>query len=63
MSFIPTREQIEAVTGAASLEKATEGAIRKLVARSMRQNAMHGSDSNENVGLEIAFCFSGRELF
>ncbi len=49
--------------GATNPEQAAEGTIRKLYARSMQQNAVHGSDSDENAAIEIAFHFSGRELF
>ena len=49
--------------GATNPEQAAEGTVRKLYARSMQQNAVHGSDSDENAAIEIAFHFSGRELF
>lgn len=49
--------------GATNPEQAAEGTIRKLYATSLQQNAVHGSDSDENAAIEIAFHFSGRELF
>jgi nucleoside-diphosphate kinase len=49
--------------GATNPEQAAEGTIRKLYATSFQQNAAHGSDSDENAAIEIAFHFSGRELF
>ena len=42
---------------------AAEGTIRKLYATSMGENAVHGSDSDENAAIEGAFHFSGREIF
>lgn len=52
-----------ALIGATNPEEAAEGTVRKLYARSMQQNAVHGSDSDENAAIEIAFHFSQRELF
>jgi len=42
---------------------AAEGTIRKLYATSMGENAVHGSDSNENAEIEGNFHFSGRDKF
>ncbi|HEX8694154.1 MAG TPA: nucleoside-diphosphate kinase [Longimicrobium sp.] len=39
-----------------------EGAVRKLYAESKGRNAVHGSDSDENTAIEIAFFSSGLEL-
>ncbi len=47
--------------GATNPEQAAEGTIRKLYARSIGENAVHGSDSNENAAIEAAFFFSGLE--
>ena len=49
--------------GATNPAEATEGTIRQLYATSMGENAVHGSDSDENAAIESAFHFSGRELF
>lgn len=49
--------------GATDPAKAEEGTIRKRFAQSMQQNAVHGSDSDENALNEIFFYFSARELF
>ena len=49
--------------GATNPAEAAEGTIRKLYAISMGENAVHGSDSDENAAIEIAFHFSGREQF
>ena len=42
---------------------AAEGTIRKLFAKSVGENAIHGSDSNENSEIECGFHFSEREIF
>jgi nucleoside-diphosphate kinase len=43
--------------GATDPAEAAEGTIRKLYAESKGRNAVHGSDSDENAGREIAFFF------
>ncbi|HEX6041253.1 nucleoside-diphosphate kinase [Longimicrobium sp.] len=48
--------------GATDPAEAAEGTIRKLYAESKGKNAVHGSDSDENAAIEIAFFFSGTEL-
>ena len=49
--------------GATNPSDAAEGTIRALYALSMGENAVHGSDSDENAAVEGAFHFSGREIF
>ncbi|MBE7173125.1 MAG: nucleoside-diphosphate kinase [Williamsia sp.] len=49
--------------GATDPAKAAEGTIRKLYASSVSENAVHGSDSNENAQLEGNFFFSQLEQF
>jgi nucleoside-diphosphate kinase len=49
--------------GATNPAEAAEGTIRKLYASSMGENAVHGSDSDENAAIEGAFHFAGREQF
>ena len=49
--------------GATNPAEAAEGTIRKLYATSMGENAVHGSDSDENAAIESAFHFAGREQF
>ncbi len=49
--------------GATDPAKADEGTIRKLFATSMGENAVHGSDSDENAKIEGSFFFSGLEKF
>ncbi|MBT3210253.1 MAG: nucleoside-diphosphate kinase [Bacteroidetes bacterium] len=41
--------------------KADEGTIRKLYAKSLQENAIHGSDSDESANRESDFFFSKRE--
>ncbi len=43
--------------------KAEEGTIRKEFAKSMQENAVHGSDSDENAAFEASFFFSGLQRF
>src|SRR6201988_1104404 len=47
--------------GATDPSKAEEGTIRKLFAKSIAANAVHGSDSDENAIIEGNFFFSGLE--
>ena len=49
--------------GATNPAEAAEGTIRKLYATSMGENAVHGSDSDENAAIDSAFHFSEREIF
>ncbi|MDO7615817.1 MAG: nucleoside-diphosphate kinase [Flavobacteriaceae bacterium] len=49
--------------GATNPADAAEGTIRNLYATSMGENAVHGSDSDENAEIEGSFHFSGREKF
>ncbi len=48
--------------GATNPVEAKEGTIRKLYATSLGENAVHGSDSDDNAKKEIAFFFSDAEL-
>ena len=56
-------EDFRALIGATNPAEAAEGTIRKLYAASIGENAVHGSDSDENAAIEGAFHFSGREQF
>jgi nucleoside-diphosphate kinase len=49
--------------GATDPTKAAEGTIRKLYAKSIEANAVHGSDSDENATLEGSFFFIQFERF
>lgn len=49
--------------GATNPADAAPGTIRKEFAKSMGENAVHGSDSDENAAIEAAFHFAGRDMF
>lgn len=49
--------------GATNPAEAEEGTIRKLFAKSIDANAIHGSDSDENASIEAGFFFSTTERF
>lgn len=50
------------VMGATNPADAAEGTIRKLFAKSIGENSVHGSDSAENAALEIAQFFSEADI-
>ena len=50
------------VMGATNPANAAEGTIRKLFAKSIEANSVHGSDSVENARMEIAYFFPQTEL-
>ncbi len=56
-------EDFRTLIGATNPTEAAEGTIRKLYAASVGENAVHGSDSDENAAIESAFHFSNREMF
>jgi len=56
-------EDFRTLIGATNPEEADEGTIRKMFADSISENAIHGSDSDENAAIEGAFHFAGREVF
>ena len=49
--------------GATNPANAEEGTIRKLYARSVEANAIHGSDSDENAAIEGSFFFAHTEQY
>jgi len=49
--------------GATDPSKAAEGTIRKLYGKSLTENAVHGSDSDESAGRESDFFFSFTERY
>ena len=49
--------------GATNPAEAAEGTIRKLFAKSIEANAVHGSDSDENAQIEASFFFSQFERY
>ena len=50
------------VMGATDPSKAADGTIRKLYAKSIGENSVHGSDAAETAAIEIAQFFSGNEI-
>ncbi len=48
--------------GATNPAEASDGTIRKDFAESIQNNAVHGSDSNENAQKEIAYFFTSNEI-
>jgi nucleoside-diphosphate kinase len=50
------------VMGATNPANAAPGTIRKLFARSIEANTVHGSDSAENAKAEISYFFAATEL-
>ena len=56
-------DDFRTLIGSTNPEQAKEGTIRKLFASSVGENAIHGSDSDENAKTESFFHFSGREIF
>lgn len=55
-------EDYRTLIGKTDPAEAAEGTIRKLYADSKSENAVHGSDSDENAAIEIAHFFSRKEL-
>jgi len=56
-------EDFRKLIGATDPSKAEEGTIRKRFAKSIGENAVHGSDSDENAKIEGDFFFSAFEKF
>jgi nucleoside-diphosphate kinase len=56
-------EDFRKLIGATDPSKAEEGTIRKIYASSIGENAVHGSDSDENAAIESDFHFSKLERF
>ena len=50
------------IMGATNPAEAAEGTIRKLYAKSIGENAVHGSDSTESAERELAYFFDKNEL-
>jgi nucleoside-diphosphate kinase len=49
--------------GSTDPAEAADGTIRKAFAKSKGENAVHGSDSDENAEIESSFFFSGLERY
>ena len=56
-------EDFRKLIGATNPAEAAEGTIRKLFAKSIEANAIHGSDSDENAAIEGAFFFSAVDQY
>jgi nucleoside-diphosphate kinase len=54
--------ELRKLMGATDPAKADAGTIRKEFGESIEQNAIHGSDSDENAAIEISFFFAGCDL-
>ena len=50
------------IMGATNPKEADDGTIRKQFAESIEANSVHGSDSEENAKIEIAYFFAGYEI-
>ena len=55
-------EDFRELIGSTNPSEAKQGSIRNLFATSMGENAVHGSDSDENAMIEGAFHFSNEEI-
>jgi len=55
-------EDFRKLIGATNPAEAAEGTIRALYAESIGENAVHGSDSDENAQIEASFHFAGTEM-
>ena len=56
-------EDFRALIGSTDPKDALDGTIRKKYAKSKGENAVHGSDSDENAAIEINFHFKNSEIF
>ena len=56
-------EAFRMLIGSTDPNEAKEGTIRKKFAKSKGENAVHGSDSDENADIEISFHFDTNEIF
>jgi nucleoside-diphosphate kinase len=56
-------EDFRKLIGATNPAEAAPGTIRALFAKNIGENAVHGSDSDENASIESSFHFGGVEVF
>jgi len=56
-------EELRKLIGATNPANAEPGTIRALYAKNVGENAVHGSDSDENAAIEGSFHFAGVEIF
>jgi nucleoside-diphosphate kinase len=55
-------EDFRKLIGATDPAKAAEGTIRRLYAKDITENVIHGSDSDLNASIEISHFFTRKEL-
>ena len=55
-------QHLRTVIGATDPAKAADGTVRKLYGKNVGENAVHGSDSEENGRLECSYFFQGMDL-
>ncbi len=55
-------EEWRKLMGATNPAEATEGTLRRQFGSSIGENAVHGSDSEENASIEISYFFNKLEL-
>ena len=56
-------QDFRTLIGSTNPAEAAEGTVRKKYATSIGENAVHGSDSDENALIEANFHFAGTEMF
>lgn len=56
-------EDFRKLIGSTNPEDAEKGTVRKLFATSMGENAIHGSDSEDNAHIESSFFFNKNEMY
>ena len=56
-------EDFRKLIGSTNPEDAEKGTVRKLFATSMGENAIHGSDSDDNAHIESSFFFNKNEMY
>ena len=56
-------EDFRKTIGATNPADAAEGTIRAKYAANIGENAVHGSDSDENAAIEASFHFAGTDIF
>ena len=56
-------EDFRKLIGATNPVEAAPGTVRARFAKNIGENAIHGSDSDENAAIECAFHFAGTEIF
>ena len=56
-------DDFRTLIGSTNPQEAAEGTIRNMFAKSVGENAIHGSDSDQNAFIESGFHFSNREIF